>query len=142
MSQVVISERDIVPNFVAGNLANGTTYYFPVGGAGVLINSIHILWDAAIIITSITIEDSNITDISGTTVGAAGEWITENPTTGTYVATEGAGVTVTGSSVAVAGGAAGGCIYHLGNMATRRVRVAVVVAGTGGKLQIFPHGRE
>lgn len=144
MSSVEIANRSITGTFNNGSetLTNGTTYYFPIGSAGALVESVQVIWDSSIVITSIQIEDSNIEGISTTTAGNPGEWIPENPTTGAYIATEGAGVTVTGATIAVAGGAAGGAMIHLGNIGSKICRLAVVVGGTGGRLQIFPHGKE
>lgn len=141
MGQIDIAPKDIVPSYVTGNLANGTTYFFPVGAPGSLVQSIHVLWDAALIITALTVEDSNIAILDATQAGSAGQWIQENPT-GAYVAVVGAGATATNLSVAVTGGAAGGAMIHLGNLGSRKVRIKVVVGATGGKLQVYIHGKD
>lgn len=139
-------------------LVNGRTYLFAVGSseaplpAEVPLTSIHLRWDAAVIVT-FTIETCNfpakkpgvlgdvgpddVTDVDAT----AGNWIQENPS-GVYVGTVGAGVTVTNLTIAVAGGAAGGAMIHLGNLGSRRVRVKAVVGGTGGKVRCNVRGKE
>lgn len=141
MGQIDIAPKDIVPGLVTGNLASGTTYYFPVGAPGCLITSIHAIWDAAIVITALTVEDCNVGDANPLVAGRAALWIQENPT-GAYVAVTGAGVTATNLSVAATGGAIGGAMIHLGNMGSRKVRVKVVVGATGGKFELYPHGKE
>jgi hypothetical protein len=137
-------------------LASGTTYYFPVGApkspvpAEAPLVAIHIRGDAAIIAT-ITVEDSvfpagsspvdgrgnpDVTDFDGT----AGNWIPENPSTA-IVGTSGTGWVATAATVAVAGGTAGGAIFHVGNLGSRRLRLKVVVGGTGGKVRVGVHGK-
>jgi hypothetical protein len=88
-----------------------------------------------------TVEDCNVGDAIATVVGRTGLWVQENPT-GAYVAVTGAGVTATNLSVAATGGAIGAAMIHLGNMGSRKVRLKVVVGATGGKLELYPHGRE
>lgn len=136
-------------------LASGTTYYFPCGSpkspvpAESTSNTVQVRWDAAIIITSIQIETTifpatlspgdyrgaaQLTD-SDTT---AGYWLLQNPPTA-YVPCVGG--TPTAMTVAVAGGSAGGCEFDLGNLAARRIRVKIVVAGTGGVVRVGVHGK-
>jgi hypothetical protein len=141
VTAIAIAEKDIVPRFVTGNLVNGTTYYFPVGAPGCLVTAIHAIWDAALIITALTVEDCNVANSDPTVAGRAGLWIQENPT-GAYVAVTGAGVTATNLSVAATGGAIGGAMIHLGNLGSRLVRIKVVVGATGGKFELYPHGKD
>jgi len=142
MSAIDAHKSDIVPGFVTGALSSSTTYYFPVNSGGALVESVQLIWDAAIVITAAQIEDTNTVIPSMTAAGVAGEWIPENPTSGAYVATEGAGVTVTNATVAVAGGALGGAIWHLGNIGSRRCRLRLDIGGTGGRVQVFVHAKE
>lgn len=129
-------------------LANGITYMFPFGGAESPLESIHCKWDAAIIITSITIEDCNFPKRADGAGGVdvadddttAGSWIDEDPSTA-FVGTVGAGTTVVNGVVGVPGGAAGGCMFHLGNFGARRGRIKVVVGATGGLLRVWGHGK-
>lgn len=126
----------------AYTLSSGTTYYYPIGGADSPVTSAHVQWDAAIVITSITIEDCNmqpadVTDYSAT----AGEWIDEDPSTA-FVGTVGSGASVTNGVVANSGGAAGGCMFHVADNGARRIRLKVVVAGTGGELRVSAWGKE
>lgn len=137
-------------------LASGTTYYFPVGAskapvpAEAPLVAIHIRGDAAIIAT-LTIEDScfsagqdpvtgrgnvDVSDFAST----LGYWIQENPSTA-IVGTSGTGWVATAGTVAVAGGTAGGAIFHVGNLGSRRLRLKVVVGGTGGLVRVAVHGK-
>lgn len=119
-------------------LANGTTYYVPLGGGDeALVESLHVQWDNAAILT-ITIEDTNNPDVSLVSA-TAGEWIQENPTTAYVGATGG---TPTNLTVAVAGGTQGGCMIHLGNIGSLRARAKVAVGGTGGTVNFCSHAKD
>lgn len=123
-------------------LATGVTYYYPLGGQDALDVSAHLQWDASIIITSITVEDSNMPDSEVTWYSStAGEWIDEDPSTA-FVGTVGAGVTVTAGVTAVAGGALGGAMYHVSDTAARRTRIKVVVGATGGEMRVASWGKQ
>lgn len=123
-------------------LASGTTYFYPVGGQDAPILSVHVQWDAQIIITSLTIEDCNFPDSDVDWYDdAAGEWIDEDPSSA-FVGTDSGGATVTNGVVAVAGGSQGGCMFHLADTGARRTRLKVVVAGTGGELRVASWGKE
>lgn len=134
------------PNGKQGyTLLSGTTYYYPLGGNSAPLESCHVQWDASIIITAITIEDTNFDDVTNYSA-TSGEWISENPSTA-YISTTShnastGGATVTASTIAVAGGTAGGCMYHLGNTGAKRTRLSVVVGGTGGVLRVATHGKD
>jgi len=133
-------------------LASGTRYFYVIGGADAPFNSIHFQWDASIIITSLTVEDCNFPpvargdgaggagDVSDFSV-AAGDWIDEDPSTA-FVGTVGAGVTVTSGVVAVAGGAQGGCMFHVVDTGARRTRVNMLVGGTGGEARCAVWAKE
>lgn len=123
-------------------LASGTTYFYPIGGQSAEVSAVHVQWDAAIILTSVTVEDSNFpeSDVAHHSV-AAGDWIDEDPTTA-FVGTVGAGVTVTNGVVAVAGGQQGGAMFHVADTGSRRTRLKVVVAGTGGNVRVAAWGKE
>lgn len=123
-------------------LTSSTTYVWPLGGADGTRVSAHVQWDAAIVITSITVEDSNFpeVDVSNYSTTAA-DWIDEDPTTA-FVGVVGAGVTVTNGVVAVAGGAAGGAMFHVVDTGAKRTRLTMVVAGTGGKVRVAEWAKE
>lgn len=129
-------------------LASGTTYVFPVGGESGPLASIHLIWDAAIIVVW-TFETCN----AGSSFGSAdkvdvsefdsvvGNWVQENPSTA-YIATAVAGgVVVANMTLTVAGGTQNGATVHVGNFGTRRMRVKAVVGGTGGVVRVLPHGK-
>lgn len=132
-------------------LVTGTTYVFPLDVNGAPLESVHLKWDVAVIVT-FTIETSNfpksernisngpvdVTDHSA----VAGEWMQENPTTA-YVSGSGVGgMTATNLTLVVAGGTAGGSTIHLGNLGTRRCRVKAVVGGTGGVVRCGINGKD
>lgn len=123
-------------------LVTGTTYYFPLGGQDATAVSAHVRWDSDIIIDSITVEDCNYSedDVSNY-ADDAGDWIDEDPSTA-FVGSDGAGVTATNGVIAVAGGAAGGCMFHMDGTGARRTRVKVVVGGTGGYMKISGWSKE
>ena len=120
-------------------LANNATFYVGFGVEGALIQSVHLQWDAALILTAVTVEDSNNPD-AAITSSTAGEWIQEDPATA-YVGGLG-NLTVTNLTLAVAGGAAGGAMIHLGNLGSLRQRLKLVVGGTGGVIKITGHARQ
>lgn len=149
-----------VPNSKGCTLASGTTYVFPFGHERSAITvetalaSMHLKWDASVIVT-FTIETCNFpATLSGNGQGAIdvasydnakGNWIQENPTTAyiSVTSTDGTtgGATVTGATIVVAGGTAGGCLIHLGNLGARRCRIKAVVGGTGGVVRAYAHGK-
>lgn len=123
-------------------LLTGVTYFYPIGGQDTPTLSAHIQWDAAIVITSITIEDCNMPESEVHWYSDnAGEWIDEDPSTA-FVGSDGAGVTVTNGVVAVAGGAAGGAMIHMDGNGARRTRLKVVVGGTGGEVRVASWAKE
>jgi len=140
---------------VGCTLASGTTYYFVVGDPDSTYKSVHLTWDAAIIVT-FTLWGCDLPLVLGEMGGggadttnnsqAKGAWLQINPTTATVynVSDDGTtgGATVTNATVAVAGGTAGGAIYDLGNVPTKRLRIRATVAGTGGKVRCVTHGKE
>lgn len=126
------------------------TYLFPVSSPDSPTESVQLIWDAAIVATSIVFQDCNaprfkkpndpdsgddITDIDLT----AGKWMTEDPSTA-YVPIAGAGATVVNMTIALAGGAVGGAMLNLGNLGSKRGRIKVVTT-TGGALRVLPHGK-
>lgn len=123
-------------------LAPVTTYFFilPIGGS--VLMDIHLTHDAAIAITSATIETCchAKTDVADTSV-VGGEWIDQDPTTA-FVATVGATTTATNGVVAVVAGNAGGADWQVSDCASPRARLKVVVGGTGGEVRLSFCGKE
>lgn len=123
-------------------LTLGTTYYIPLGGGDAPLHSAHVQWDSGIVITTITVQDSNMLDSEVSYYSStAGDWVSEDPTTA-FVGTEGAGVTITNGVVAVAGGAAGGGMFHLADTGANRTRLEIVVGGTGGTIRVGRAGKQ
>lgn len=152
----VTASRDGTPSTWGCTLASSTVYYFPVGASKSAVPaeapyvSIHLRGDAAIIAT-ITVEDCNypsttspgdnrgVADVSDFDT-TAGYWVQENPSTA-IVGVNGTGWSAVAATVSVAGGNAGGCMFHVGNLGSRRMRLKVAVGGTGGKVRVAVHGK-
>ncbi len=126
----------------AFTLASGTTYYFPIACGDARNVSVHLQCDAAIILTSATIEDCNFPEVDVTNYSStAGHWIDEDPSTA-FVGLVGTGYTHSSGVVAVAGGAAGGAMWHVADVGARRMRLKVVVGGTGGEVRVATWAKE
>lgn len=115
-------------------LVAGTTYYAELHGGEGMWSSIQWKYDAAIVITAITIESTNFgtprqeggDDFFGgvdTFTAAASGWVPE-----TAIAT-----------VTVAGGTAQTQITHIGGSGARRLRAKIVVGVTGGLIRGRAH---
>jgi hypothetical protein len=115
-------------------LASGTTYYIPFQAFEQRLSSIQMKWDASIILTSVTLEGSNMGEYTTYQSTTAGDWVPEAPVAGNVNVT-GAGASVTAGVIAVAGGTAGGGMFHAVDRGSARQRLKVVVAGTGGVVQ-------
>ncbi len=136
--------RDPVTGLITLGVA---TYYIELGGANsattaqAALASAHCAWNAALTAT-ITVDTSNAPRyVHGADAGAdhctpyeavttGGRWVPENPSTA-IVGISGASNTSTAATVVAGGAAIGGCMYHLGNMAARRVRLKIVVTVAG-----------
>lgn len=123
------------PAFTVGSgnlLILSTTYYFPFGGEGHSLISLHARWPSTLIITSATIEDCNFPSDVTDWDTALGNWVDEDPSTA-FVALKGIGVTAPNGVVVATGDAGGGgAMWHIGNWGANRGRLVVVVGGTGG----------
>jgi hypothetical protein len=122
-------------------LTSGTRYILLLGGIDQTVIGAHVQWDASIVITTITVESCSLPEEAfasdankGSLSTTAGVWIDEDPSTA-FVGTVGAGVTVTNGVVAVAGGAAGGCHFHIADTGAQRTRLNILVGGTGGVIR-------
>lgn len=148
----ILANRSGDPITFGVTLTNGVTYVFPFGGelepvaSEIQIAGVQFRWDASIIAT-ISVADTlfpatlggegiDVTDHSAT----AGLWIPENPSTA-YIPVVGGTFNAANMTVTVPGGSAGGCIFHLGNLSSRRVRGNVAVGGTGGLLRCGVWGK-
>lgn len=124
-------------------LAANTTYIYPLASIEAPFVSVHLTGlDDALIITSATIRDCNHGELDvADTSTTAGDWIAEDPTTA-FVGADGAGWTPTNGVLAVAGGAVGGAMWHIGETGAARTILEVVVGGTGGKVRVSGHGKD
>lgn len=118
---------------------SNTTYYVPFGAADALIESVHVTWDA-VAVGTITVEDSNFPeeDVTSYHSTADGKWLQENPSTAYVPILGGSPVAMT---VTIPGGTAGGAMFNLGNLGTRRVRL-VIVLSTGGRMNALAAGKK
>lgn len=137
-------------------LSSGTTYVFPLGthksavpAESPLITA-QVWWNSAITITAITVEtciwpstpqahdprgaNAQVTDWDST----SGFWLQQNPSTAYVPITGGTATALTANPTALT---QGGCEFDLGNLGPRRVRIKVVVAGTGGVVRVGVHGK-
>ena len=135
------------------NLSIGT-WYIDAGLPDAAWISIHCAWDFNLAASSLNYESSNLpafaslsdpyadssgaVDVALNASDMAGAWIPWNPST-PYIPTDGAGVTVTNATVAIAGGAQGGATFNIIN-ADRRGRTKIVVT-TGGYFRQHTHGK-
>lgn len=126
----------------AFTLTASQTYYFPIAGHDSPFLSVHLKHDAAIAITSATIEDCDFPESEVSNYSSdAGDWIPEDPTDA-YVGTAGAGTSVTAGVVAVVAGNKGGARWNIEGTGARRTRLAVVVGATGGEVRVSAWGKE
>lgn len=133
------------------------TYYFPFGAskspvpAEAPLVAVHIRGAAAVAAT-ITIEDTlfpsttspgdnrgvaDVTDYED--AATAGNWMPENPSTA-IVATVGTGWTSVAATVTAAGTNAGGAIFHINGLGSRRGRLKIVTTA-GGLVRVAVHGK-
>ncbi len=140
----VILAPNNTPGASFGNLTLGvSTYYIELGHvqggapADVGLISAHLKWALAVA-GVITFETSNFPDVSPFST-TAGDWIPENPATAS-VSVVGAGNTSVAATVTAGGTAAGGCIYHVGNLGARRGRLKLVTS-VGGALRCDVRGK-
>lgn len=131
------------------------TYYFPIGAseaptsADTPLVSAHLSWAAAVAAT-ITLETTNFPATEGGLAGdnadttdystTAGSWIQENPSTA-IVATSGTGNSSTAATVTAGGTNAGGCMFHVGNLGSRRARIKIVTT-VGGLVRCAINGKD
>lgn len=120
-------------------LVNGTTYFYVMDAQRPCpLQSFHIKWDNAVALT-ITWENSNLVDVNEYST-TAGDWIEEDSTTDlTINKTVG---TVTGTSLAVTAGTAGGATFKHKFAGFLRTRLKVVVGGTGGVVRVAAVGKD
>jgi len=122
-------------------LVAGATYYVDLGGKEAPIYSVQFAFAAALVITSLEIEDCNFPGVSLTSSNSSRiEWVKENPPTA-YVAAVGAGVTPTLLTVTKAAGAIGGAMIHIGNTGALRNRAKIIVGAAGGVVSIATSGK-
>jgi hypothetical protein len=124
-------------------LVAGQTYYAKLGGKEAWEFLSQLYWDAAIILTSVAIEfcafpgGIDVADLSA----IAGQWVKQDAAPPVKGQAVGAGAVFTNSTLAVAGGAAGGATFEIGQTGTRRARMKIVVGGTGGDVRIGNFGK-
>lgn len=126
----------------AFTLTAATVYMFPLAPQDVPVLGVHLQHDAAIAITSATIEVCSLppqetSDFSD----GAGEWFGLEPTTA-YVPVDGATTTATNGVVAVVAGNVGGAHWDVADIGARRARLKIVVGASGGEVRVATWGKE
>jgi hypothetical protein len=114
-------------------LVAGETYYYEVlGGDVAQFASVHFQWDSSIIIPSLLLQDANFPDVPvASAVG--GDWIAEIPRCA-YISIDPLGsATYALATVSVPGGTAGGCMFNISGLPSKRQRFRLIVGGTGGR---------
>lgn len=144
LSDGTVQEEDTDSSFATSRgvytLAAGT-YYFPLPIGNSTLFDVHLTHDAAIAITSATIETSSHGKLEVSDYSAvAGEWMDQDPTTA-FVATVGATTTPTNGVVAVVAGNAGGANWQVSDCPAARARLKVVVA-TEGEVRVSFCGKD
>lgn len=124
-------------------LLASTTYLFILGGADAPFSSIQLTgYTAGLVITSATIQDTNHHDVEvPDTSVVVGEWMNEDPTTA-FVSTDGTGWSATNGVAAASGAGVGGALWHFAENGSARIRLSVVVGGTGGNIRCSGHGKD
>lgn len=119
------------------------TYYVPLpGGEDSWLVSLMAQWDATAVITSITIEETDLPEATASWFAAsAGKWFPVDSSK-IKAAFNGAGTTaVTAGAIGHTVAGAGGSIQNAQDVAARRFRAAVVVA-TGGEARFSGWAKE
>lgn len=118
------------------------TYYVPLGGQDAKFLSAMAQWDGEIVITSITVQETDApSDLVSDFAAAAGNWFATDAARVTS-AFNGAGTTTNTSDViAHTGAGAGGSIQNIQDSGSRRQRLEVVVA-TPGEIRFFGWGQD
>lgn len=129
----------VIDSAGAATLLLNTVYYLALAGDMDVASlwSMEISWDATILITLISLEDTNysvaevgdhVTDV---------KWVPDNPTGASVGATSG---TVSGATVAVTpAGTAGSALWIVGNAGVLRTRWKLAVGATGGVINFRSH---
>lgn len=123
-------------------LAAATTYIFPLGGQDASVLHAMLQGDAAIIITSATVEESDIGESEAANHSDnAGEWIATSVDRIT-TSVEGTGWAATADVGSSAGGNAGAVAWNIVDHGARRTRIKVVVGATGGQVRMSAWAKE
>lgn len=123
-------------------LAAGTTYYLPLPAADVPWFGLQTQGDAAIVFTSITIEECYLPDkIASDYSDNVGEWFAMDIARISSEA-EGTGWSATSDVIASNGSGAGGGVQNMQDCACRRGRAKIVVGATGGEARFTGWAKE
>lgn len=123
-------------------LVAGTTYYLPIPCADAPWAGLQTQGDAAVILTSVTLEESFLPPTEATDYSDnSGEWLAVDAAR-ISSASEGAGWSNSSDVVAATGGATGGGVQTVTDCAARRMRAKVVVGATGGEARFTAWAKE
>lgn len=121
-------------------LAAGT-YFVPLGGADAGLLHAMMQGDATIVVTSATIEETDLPDSEAKVYSdVSGQWIA-TPASIIESSAEGAGWTATSDVGAASGGAQGGVAWNVIHGSAHRYRLKVVI-GTQGNARFNGWGKE
>lgn len=119
-------------------LANSTTYFYVMDAQRPCpLQSFHVKWDSAVAAT-FTWENANLVNVTNYST-TAGEWVEEDSTTDLTI-NKSVG-TVTGTSLAVTAGTAGGATFKHKFAGFLRTRLKAVVT-TGGVVRVAAVGKD
>lgn len=135
----------------AGVTLGAGTYFFLLPAVRSNLVSVQLKW-ALTVAGVFTVEDCNFpeddsaggsdesdrVDITDFSV-VVGDWQQENPSTA-IVGVSGTGNTSTAATVTAGGTNQGGCMFHIGNIGARRVRIKAVIT-TGGLVRAAGWGK-
>ena len=136
----------------AGNTLVAATYYIPVVESRESLAFVHFKWDTAFIgvvtfescgfpeFATATADTADVSLVDVNTGANLGNWVIENPSTGSVAFASAVGASATALTITVTGGTANGCTVHLGNNGGQRMR-AKVVCSTGGVLRCATWGK-
>lgn len=136
------SDATFDPSNGVYTLTAGATYYVEIPCADAPWFSLQTQGDAAIILTSVTLESTNLAPHEcALTDDNAGQWLAIDA--GRIISTaEGTGWTATSDVIAASGGNAGGAVQNVTDEASRRARAKIVVGGTGGEARFTAWAKE
>ena len=124
-------------------LTNGTTYYIPLGGQDAAIVHATLQGDAAIVITSATIEECTLSpDLVDDYSDTAGDGWFATDANRIISAAEGTNWAATSDVGSSTGTNKGAVCWNITDNGARRLRIKLVIGATGGEVRCCVWGKE